>query len=126
MTVKQKVGKRFASSVVRVARNLEKPKGYSVPLDPDVVTSMKQQSEASSVPVVRIVNTALRESMKPVAVGWATEGGKILYDRPLQWRVFAGAERHYIWKIGKVFTINGARDGRPEFDSVEEAVASLG
>jgi hypothetical protein len=64
MVMKKKIGRRFASSVIRVAKNLEKPKGYSVPLDPDVVESLKRQSGSSEVPVVRIVNRILRNALK--------------------------------------------------------------
>jgi hypothetical protein len=67
MRAKKKIGKQFASSVGSLARSMKEPKGYAVPLDPDVVAKLKQWSEASSIPVVRLVNRILRDSMNKEA-----------------------------------------------------------
>ena len=50
-------------AVKKKTKKAAKPKGYAVPLDPDVVADLKEYSEASSIPVVRIVNRILRESL---------------------------------------------------------------
>jgi hypothetical protein len=64
-------------------------------------------------------------NMKPEPIGWMTEGGRIEYDKPIQWRVFVGTKEHLIWKVGPGYTVSGGRDGRPEYESLDDAVASL-
>jgi hypothetical protein len=50
--------------VSRMAKKkISKARGYSVLLDPDVVKGLKGFSEASSIPVVRLVNRILRDSL---------------------------------------------------------------
>jgi hypothetical protein len=46
-------------------------------------------------------------------------------ERPIQWEVFVGTKRQLIWKVGPVFTLDGGRDGRTEYESLDDAVASL-
>lgn len=63
--------------------------------------------------------------LKPMESGWRTEGGRRLLDQPIQWQVFVEGKEHLIWKIGPVFTVDGGRDGRTEYESLNAAVASL-
>jgi hypothetical protein len=60
--------------------------------------------------------------LKPVPVGWMTEAGRKLDDKPIQWSVFVGTKEHTIWKVGQVFTIDG---DNTEYESLNAAVASL-
>lgn len=62
---------------VKKQKKAAKPKGYAVPLDPDVVEGLREQSGSSEVPIVRLVNRVLRDALKNGTVLVAT-GNEIL------------------------------------------------